>query len=85
MLGAGLGEKSDQWGIEVQLSLNEWEFFLLGLYQATACFLLQSNICFPSKMFYCTRQSNNQLVLNMYVIKNSITIFKMMEELLRVL
>lgn len=51
-------------------------------YQTTACLLLQSNICFPFKMFYCMHQSNNQLVLNLHVIKSSSTIFKIMEELL---
>lgn len=51
-------------------------------YQSTACFLLQSNICFPFKMFYCMLQSKNQLVLNIYAIKNCFTVFKIMEELL---
>lgn len=73
--------KSDQRGIDVQLSLNEWEFFLPGLTRlqhASYCNLI---FAFPLKCFTACINPI-MLVLNMYVIKSSTTTFKITEELL---
>lgn len=69
MFEAGLGEKSDQRGIEVQLSLNEWEFFLLGLTRVQHASYCNLIFAFPLKYFYCMHQWKNQLVLNIYATK----------------